>query len=224
MSLRLLFSIPKPSTALTLVDEVRTLPKIVRRDSRFHDALRSTSEIKPDIHLQEFESDTMADTDQAIAEVYRKIEREKALINAASQMRMSTNNTTVQARVDSNIRDGRRNISYLEDKLQELQLRKMGPDGGPPPPMHGGPNQQGRGRFGDAPTPPPKDSRGYFTGQNDRGDYGDVGPGGYSQGGTGMMPPRAPYGDPRQQHAPMPKSRPNFSKLGKVVSFSQVQS
>lgn len=68
----------------------------------------------------------MGDTDQAIAEVFRKIEREKALINAATHMRQSTSNAVVQARVDSNIRDGRRNITYLEDKLNELQLRKRG--------------------------------------------------------------------------------------------------
>ncbi|RMZ75252.1 hypothetical protein DV738_g5581, partial [Chaetothyriales sp. CBS 135597] len=88
----------------------------------------------------------MADTDNAIAEVYRKIEREKALINAATHMRQSTNNATVQARVDSNIRDSRRNITYLETKLQELQIRKMGgsprqdagpgPGAAPPPPAH----------------------------------------------------------------------------------------
>lgn len=162
----------------------------------------------------------MADPDQAIAEVYRKIEREKALINAASHMRQSTNNAAVQARVDSNIRDGRRNISYLEDKLQELQLRKRGTpdDGAPPPPVHGGgyPTPDGRGQRpyqpGSAPTPPPKDQRGYMSG--DRGDYGDAGPGGYSQGNTGMMPPRAPYGDPRPYSTPIPKARPNFSKIG----------
>ncbi|EXJ84852.1 AGC/PKC protein kinase [Capronia epimyces CBS 606.96] len=163
----------------------------------------------------------MADTDQAIAEVHRKIEREKALINAATHMRQSTSNATVQARVDSNIRDGRRNISYLEDKLQELQLRKRGgptEDGAPAPPAHGGPGYQtsdGRGHrpypAGGGPTPPPKDQRGYFTGE--RADYGDPGPGGYSQGGTGMMPPRAPYGDPRPYDTPIPKPRPNFSKL-----------
>jgi hypothetical protein len=150
----------------------------------------------------------MGDTDNAIAEVYRKIEREKALINAASHMRQSTTNSTVQARVDSNIRDSRRNIGYLEEKLQELQLRKMGRDneGAPPPPAHGN-----RGPGGNGPPPPPKDSHWYG---GDRGDYGDPGPGGYSQGGTGMMPPRAPYGDPRL-NAPVPKARPNFSKLGK---------
>lgn len=145
----------------------------------------------------------MADTDNAIAEVYRKIEREKALINAASHMRQSTNNSAVQARVDSNIRDSRRNIGYLEEKLQELQLRKMGQDneGAPPPPAHGG---------SAGPTPPPKDPQWYSA---DRGDYGDPGPGGYSQGNTGMMPPRAPYGDPRP-YSNVPKARPNFSKLG----------
>lgn len=148
----------------------------------------------------------MADTDHAIAEVNRKIDREKALINAATHMRQSTNNAAVQARVDSNIRDGRRNISYLEDKLRELQLRKAN-DGAPQPPVHGG-----RGRMQDGgPTPPPKDGGNYFSGE--RGDYGDPGAGGYSQGGAGM-PSRAPYGDPRPYSAPMPKARPNFSKLG----------
>ena len=162
----------------------------------------------------------MADTDTAIADVYKKIEREKALINAASHMRQSTNNSAVQARVDSNIRDSRRNIGYLEEKLQELQIRR---DGAPPPPTHGGqgyPPQGGRGRGGPAPpgagpAPPPKD--GGFYG-HDRGDYGDPGPGGYSQGGTGQMPSRAPYADPRPYSAPMPKARPNFSKLGEYHS------
>lgn len=150
----------------------------------------------------------MGDTDAAIAEVYRKIDREKALINAATHMRQSTNNAAVQARVDSNIKDGRRNITYLEDKLRELQLRKVN-EGAPQPPAHGG----GRGRMPEGgPTPPPKDGRSYFG--NERGDYGDPGPGGYSAGGTGMMPPRAPYGDPRPYDVPIPKARPNFSKLG----------
>ena len=166
----------------------------------------------------------MADTDGAIAEVYRKIEREKALMNAASHMRQSTNNAAVQARVDSNIRDGRRNIGYLEEKLQELQLRKMGrsDEGAPPPPAHGGPayqSQGGRGGPRAAPAPPPKDPQWYSA---DQGDYGDPGPGGYSQGGTGMMPPRAPYHDPRQPNAPMPKARPNFSKLGMQITSIQV--
>ena len=167
----------------------------------------------------------MADTDQAIAEVFRKIEREKALINAATHMRQSTNNAAVQARVDSNIRDSKRNISYLEEKLAELQIRLNGPDesAAPPPPAHGGGYQsmdprmqQPRYHQGGAPTPPPKDERGFF--QDERGDYGDAGPGGYSQGGSGTMPLRAPFGDPRPYNTPMPKARPNFSKLGMYIA------
>ncbi|KAK6384761.1 uncharacterized protein PV06_08862 [Exophiala oligosperma] len=167
----------------------------------------------------------MADTEKAIDDIYKKIEREKTLITAATHMRQSTNNAAVQARVDSTIRDGRRNITYLEDKLQELQLRQRGTydDGPPAPPVHGGsggggggyPTADGRSQrgyqAGNAPTPPPKDTRGYFA--NERGDYGDPGPGGYSQGNTGMMPPRAIYGDPRPYNTPVPKPRPNFSKL-----------
>jgi len=146
----------------------------------------------------------MADNEK-LAEVYRKIDREKALITAASHMRQSTNNPAVQARVDSNIRESRKNISYLEEKIRELQLRQMGrsEDGGPPPPAHG------QGGYGNRPPPPPKDNRGYFPQRTDGGGYGDLGPGGYSA--TGQMPERAPYNDPRPF---APKARPNFSKLG----------
>lgn len=161
----------------------------------------------------------MADTDAAIAEVYRKIEREKALINGATHMRQSTNNSAVQARADSNIKDGRRNITYLEERLKILQLRKVN-DGAPPPPAHGyGTPSTSRKPLPAAaadggPTPPPKEASNYF-GQS--GEYGDAGPGGYSEGDSGMMPPRAPYGDPRPYNAPIPKARPNFSKLGKTL-------
>ncbi|KIV93870.1 hypothetical protein, variant 1 [Exophiala mesophila] len=162
----------------------------------------------------------MADTDQAIAEVFRKIEREKALINAATHMRQSTSNAAVQARVDSNIKDGRRNISYLEEKLRELQIRKHGAsnDGAPPPPAHGGQGypspdrNQRQYQSGSAPAPPPKDSRGYFM--PDQGGYGDPGPAGYGHPGAGMGPPRAAYGDQRPYSSSMAKAaRPNFSKL-----------
>ena len=162
----------------------------------------------------------MAANDEKIAEVYRKIERERALIHAASNMRQSTSNATVQARVDSNIRDSRKNIAYLEEKMRELQMRSMGSsdrEGAPLPPSHSGYLMaQQRGMPGSAgPTPPPKDGMNQYFG-GDRGDYGDPGPGGYSAGNTGMMPPRAPYGDPRP-FAAIPKARPNFSKLGMVL-------
>ena len=154
----------------------------------------------------------MADDDK-IAEVYKKIERERALIHAASNMRQQTDNATVQARVDSNIRDSRKNIAYLEEKMRELQMRRMGSSDGPPqPPTHGHYMAQQRNMPGSAgPTPPPKDGMGQYFG--DRGDYGDPGPGGYSSGASGMMPPRAPYHDSRP-YSGIPKARPNFSKLG----------
>ncbi|KAK2737545.1 Serine/threonine kinase [Myotisia sp. PD_48] len=137
--------------------------------------------------------------DDLIATVYRKIERERALIAAATHMRQSTNNPLVQQRVDANIRDGRKNIAYLEEKMQELRIRKMGST----------PGQSPAGDRDGPPQPPPKDGGSYL---NERGDYGDVGPGGYSQGGTGAMPPRAPFHDPRPDSS-IPKARPNFSKL-----------
>lgn len=142
--------------------------------------------------------------DELMATVYRKIEREKALITAATNMRQSTDNPLVQQKVDANIRDGRKNIAYLEEKMRELQLRKLGRDQ-PGSPTH----QRHSGDHGGPPRPPPKDS---FP--NEPADYGDIGPGGYSQGGTGVMPPRAPFHDDGPGST-MPKARPNFSKLGK---------
>ncbi len=68
----------------------------------------------------------MNNDDDALSSVYKKIERERALLNAAGQMRSQTNNETVRARIDTQIREGRRNIQYLEERMQELQMRKMG--------------------------------------------------------------------------------------------------
>ncbi|KAJ5677984.1 uncharacterized protein N7477_003617 [Penicillium maclennaniae] len=88
------------------------------------------------------------DGDEVIASVYRKIEREKALIAAASNMRQSTDNPLVQQRVDANIRDGRKNIAYLEEKMRELQVRYTSNEGGSP---HGQRHAPGSG-----PLPRPK--------------------------------------------------------------------
>ena len=160
----------------------------------------------------------MAD-DEKIAEVYRKIEREKALIHAAVHMKESTSNEKVRASVDSNIRDSKKNITYLEEKMRELHMRKLShsdrTSGGTPQSSAPGYMNQQMGMPGSAgPTPPPKDGMNQYFG-NERGDYGEPPPGGYSQNSSGMMPPRAPYGDPRP-FAAMPKARPNFSKLGKI--------
>ncbi|KKK23892.1 hypothetical protein ARAM_006845, partial [Aspergillus rambellii] len=138
------------------------------------------------------------DGDDLIASVYRKIEREKALITAATNMRQSTDNPLVQQRVDANIRDGRKNIAYLEEKMRELQIRRMEQEGGggSPTDKRLPPNPE------DGPAPPPKD-----FGQG----YGDAS-GPYAQPGTGSMPPGAPFKDPRP-FAPVPKARPNYTKL-----------
>lgn len=141
------------------------------------------------------------DGDELIASVYRKIEREKALIAAASNMRQSTDNVLVQQRVDANIRDGRKNIAYLEEKMRELQLRQMEREGGGSP--HDSRHQQAGG-----PPLPPKDYPGYMGGEGDAH---------YPQGGAGSMPSGAPFSDPRP-YAPIPKARPNYTKLGALIA------
>ncbi|KAL8713009.1 MAG: hypothetical protein Q9220_002869 [cf. Caloplaca sp. 1 TL-2023] len=154
--------------------------------------------------------------DDLINQVYRKIEREKVIINAANAMRQSSN-PQVQQSLDSQVREARKGISYLEERLRELQMRKAGHSResssgqGPLPPSHAGLSPQQRNvrnaQQQGAPTPPPRDGQG--------GDYGDPGAGGYMNdlsGGHGMMPPRAPFGPPAPGSA-VPKSRPNYSKL-----------
>ncbi len=163
--------------------------------------------------------------DEVIRDVLRKIEREKALLNAANTMRQSTNNPAVISRLEAQHRDGRRNIDYLEGRLRELQMRKMnqdmgnmsmgGSNGGPlHASAHDGSRQSG-GRHNPLPLPP-KDERGGYGGQD--GDYGDPPPGGYSQlsGGHGFMPPRAPYAPPGPGGG-APKAKSNYSKLGRTV-------
>lgn len=140
------------------------------------------------------------DGDEVIASVYRKIEREKALITAATNMRQSTDNPLVQQRVDANIRDGRKNIAYLEEKMRELQLRRLEHDGGA-----GSPTEKR------LPPPPQSDYPPGYMG-NEPGEYPET-PDSYAQGGSGSMPTGAPFADPRP-HAPVPKARLNYSKLG----------
>ncbi|KAF7158422.1 hypothetical protein CNMCM5623_003425 [Aspergillus felis] len=144
------------------------------------------------------------DGDDLIASVYRKIEREKALITAASNMRQSTDNPLVQQRVDANIRDGRKNIAYLEEKMRELQLRQRKQEGASPTDKRLPPNPDGSG-----PVPPPKDYAPGYPGHEN--EYGDAS-GAYPHGGAGSMPSGAPFADPRP-FAPVPKARPNYTKL-----------
>ncbi|KAI4625151.1 Serine/threonine kinase [Alternaria ethzedia] len=144
----------------------------------------------------------MANVDETVANVQRKIDRERALINAANAMRQSTNNPAVLSRLDGQIKDGRRNIDYFESKLRDLDVQRTSTG------MENMSLQPGRGPNNPL-TPPPKDGwNGYVQ---EQGAYG--GPESqYSQlsGGQALQPPRAPYAPP----APgAPNKRPNFSKL-----------
>ncbi|KAI9053071.1 hypothetical protein LZ554_003340 [Drepanopeziza brunnea f. sp. 'monogermtubi'] len=161
----------------------------------------------------------MNNDDDALSSVFKKIEREKALITAANQMRQQTQNEQVRSRLDTQMREGRRNIQYLEERMEELQMRRMGqgvegmnlggPAGGQGRPLSAGFRSDREG----PPALPPKDARGGYVEQSsDRGDYGGTQE--YSQiGGHGdMMPPRHPYAPPAPGTG-IPKSRPNFTKL-----------
>ncbi|KAI2636940.1 hypothetical protein GGS26DRAFT_462108 [Hypomontagnella submonticulosa] len=154
--------------------------------------------------------------DDAMANIYKKIEREKALINAANSMRQQTNNDDVRSRLDSQMREGRRNLQFFEEKLRDLQMKRLG---------HGvdsmtigsssGASSSMRPTSGDLrsdgggpPPPPPKDA-GSWSG--DGGSYGSLM---YSQIGAhgDMMPPRHPFPPPGPASS-IPKPRPNFTKL-----------
>ncbi|EMT60504.1 Protein kinase C-like protein [Fusarium odoratissimum] len=139
--------------------------------------------------------------DDAIHSIHKKIEREKALINAANSMRAQTNNEAVRSRLDSQMRDGRRNLQFFEEKLRDIQMRRV--NAGVGDMSLGGPSDDAGG----PPAPPPKDSR------EDRGSYGS-GSGQYAQSGAGsdLMPPRHPYA-PGPGGSGIPKPRPNFTKL-----------
>ncbi|KAI1775295.1 hypothetical protein F4818DRAFT_45886 [Hypoxylon cercidicola] len=153
--------------------------------------------------------------DDAMANIYKKIEREKALINAANSMRQQTNNDDVRSRLDSQMREGRRNLNFFEEKLRELQMKRLG-QGVEGMSISSGSTaaasirpQSGDLRSGEGPPPPPPKDAGGWSG--DRGSYGSLQ---YSQiGGHGdMMPPRHPYAPPGPASS-TPKPRPNFTKL-----------
>jgi len=142
------------------------------------------------------------DDEQRILEISKKIEREKALINAANLMRGQTSNEAVRSKLDTQMREGRRNLEFFESRLRELQVRR-GVDN-----MSIGGSTLNSVNSGDTavddggrPAPPPKDASGF--GQQQGAPYGP----------SDLMPPRGPFpGQP--PNSSIPKSRPNFSKLG----------
>lgn len=134
--------------------------------------------------------------DEAIQSINKKIEREKALINAANAMRSQTNNEAVRSRLDSQMRDGRRNLQFFEEKLRDIQMRRVGQ------------GVEGMSLGGDdagAPPPPPKDASSSWGDQASYGQQGQAGP-------PDMSPPRPNFGAPGPGAAS--KARPNFTKLG----------
>lgn len=161
--------------------------------------------------------------DPKINAIYQKIEREKLLIDAALQMRPSSN-AQVQQSLDAQIKEARKNLSYLEQRLQEHEAKRMeqsmkgmninqqGGDrqagGGP------GYGQQRNDAYGGPSSIPPK-------GGHDYGAYGVSGLGQDYQdalgAGSGTMPSRGPFG-PQAPNSSIPKTRPNYSKLGTTDS------
>lgn len=145
--------------------------------------------------------------DEKILGITKKIEREKALINAANLMRQQTNNEAVRSKLDTQMREGRRNLEFFEERLRELQMRRLGHSvdnmslGGSTLGSFRGGEQEGE--EGGAPAPPPKDASGYAQyGQSD------------------LMPPRGPFpGQP--PNSAVPRARPNFTKLGRSHPESQ---
>jgi classical protein kinase C len=140
---------------------------------------------------------TMTEDDVA-RDIRRKIDKEKALIQAANAMRQSTNNPAVVQGLDTKIRDGRKNIEYLESRLRELEMKRVNQGmGDMRMDSNSGYGQQG----GDRAYP------------NRPGEYGTQE---YSQIGNnnGMMPPSAPFARPGPG-GNVPKNRPTYSKLGK---------
>ncbi|KAK7398483.1 Serine/threonine kinase [Neonectria punicea] len=142
--------------------------------------------------------------EEAIQNIYKKIEREKALINAANAMRAQTNNEAVRSRLDSQMREGRRNLQFFEEKLRDIQMRRVshGVDG-----MSLG---SGNDDESGPPAPPPKDASGNYVG--DRGSYGS-GSGQYAQHGD-LPTPGRPFA--AGTNTGVSKPRPNFTKLDLV--------
>lgn len=153
--------------------------------------------------------------DEAIQSINKKIEREKALMNAANSMRSQTTNEAVRSRLDSQMRDGRRNLQFFEEKLRDIQMRRVNSGMDAMSLASAGSSSAGHPVEDSTvpPAPPPKDTVPW-------GDMGNYGSHNYSNIGQhgDMMPPRHPYAPPGPASG-MPKPRPNFTKLGACVPF-----
>lgn len=162
----------------------------------------------------------MADED-AVANIYKKIEREKALLNAANSMLAQTDNDSVRSRLNSQIRDGRRNVQFFEEKLRELQMRRVN-TGMDSMSLRSGEAQDDDGSG--PPPPPPKDASGNWehTRSGSSASYGSTQYSKIGQHGD-LMPPKHPYAPPGPGSS-APKPRPNFTKLGASIALSPMPS
>jgi len=174
------------------------------------------------------------DEDPIVADVQRKIERERLLIQAAVRMRAQAN-PSMQSSIDNQIREGRRNVEYLEGRLRELQMRRMN-DGvgnmninqsnggaarstgsGGRPTVTAVPSQREQTQQGQRGAPPRGQSQqGQYAQQQTKedADYGNAASAGYSDlSAPGqLMPARPPFSAAPGVGAP--KGRPNYSRLG----------
>lgn len=159
----------------------------------------------------------MAD-DPLVSDIQRKIDRERAIVEAATRMRQKAAQS-MQPTIDNQIHEGRRNIDYLEGRMRELQMRRMGQGIGS---LSLGQGNGASSSSSKASGPQQRASGGNRGGQQTRqsgftkedADYGDAGPGGYSDlHSPHSMPARAPFG-PSGPGGAVPKGRPNYSRLG----------
>ena len=143
----------------------------------------------------------MADHDP-IRDINFKMDREKALINGAVTMLRQSENPVVKSSLETQIKEARKNMAYLQQKRDELLQRANEQNMGN---MNLGVDsrQGGRSPYG-APSP--------------SADYGaPPGGEGYSDqlnAGSGTMPSRPPFDT--GPGSTMPRARPNYSKLGKL--------
>lgn len=177
--------------------------------------------------------------DPVVADIKRKIDRERLLIQAAQRMRAQAN-PSMQSSIDNQIREGGRNVEYLESRLRELQMRRMN-DG-----MSNMSVKQGNGSArpisgsGGRPTVTAVPSQGQAP-QGPRGQGGYQGQGQQSQYAGGYArdepnygnPPAAGYSDLHAQGQLMParppfttapavgvpKGRPQYSRLGTFTAY-----
>ena len=62
-----------------------------------------------------------------------KIQRENDVIEASMRMRQESSNQSVRQALDTTIREGQKNLSYLQDSLNKLQITQSGRPPSPPP-------------------------------------------------------------------------------------------